>query len=159
MYNAQSETVHEKRTFKKAFESRRCLIPAGGYYEKKPKQERILFKLPDHDLFCFAGIWEEWKREPPVRSFTMLTTEPNGFVTRYHNRMPVILARDAYADYLNPKATYADLRPLFVPWAGEMTAAESPKPTTGKPAAPKGEKPVKPKPGKGKKDETGGLFG
>src|SRR5262249_16720729 len=99
-------------------------------------------------------------REVPVRSFTMLTTKPNEFVTRYHNRMPVILPREAYADYLNPKATYDDLRPLFVPWPGPMTAVEAPRPKVEKTNGAKAEKPGKQsRAAKGKKDETGGLFG
>jgi putative SOS response-associated peptidase YedK len=66
----------------------------------------------------------------------LLTTEPNKVVKEYHHRMPVILSKKAYAAWLDPDATAAELQELLVPWAGKMTATAAPKPNAveGKPA-------------------------
>ena len=106
--NARAETVHSHGSFKRSFEKRRCLIPAGGFYEWKKEGNR---KQPhwigqtDRGLMAFAGLWESWKEndENVIESFTIITTEPNEKIRALHNRMPVILDRGAYADWLNPE--------------------------------------------------------
>ena len=64
MINARSETAHEKPAFRDALKSRRCLIPADGFYEwvrtAKPKQP-YCFEVNDGELFAFAGLWDGWK--------------------------------------------------------------------------------------------------
>jgi putative SOS response-associated peptidase YedK len=107
LINARSETVGSKPAFREAFESRRCLIPADGFYEwkrtEKAKQP-FHFGLQDDSLFAFAGLWDRW-RDPGgqvVESCSILTTAPNSLLANVHNRMPVILSPEHYDLWLDP---------------------------------------------------------
>jgi putative SOS response-associated peptidase YedK len=97
MINARSETVKEKPAFRQAFKSRRCAIPASGFYEwtGDPKH-RVphAITVEGRALIAFAGLWECWKdpEGKPLETFTILTTAANRFVAGMHDRMPAILA-------------------------------------------------------------------
>lgn len=97
MCNAKSETILEKPSFRDPFKSKRCLVPADSFYEwrKDGNKTPYRFILKDGSAFAFAGLWDEWKGPGgiPVRTFTILTTEPNAIAGTIHNRMPVILQR------------------------------------------------------------------
>lgn len=87
-FNARSETVHEKPTYRSAVEQRHCQIPALRFEEKSH-----WFGMADETPFVFAGLWEHWSQgEETVESYTMLTTEPAPLVGKVHHRMPVILS-------------------------------------------------------------------
>jgi putative SOS response-associated peptidase YedK len=107
MINARSETAGIKPAFRDALKSRRCLIPADGFYEwkrtGKPKQP-YCFEVNDGELFAFAGIWERWKdpNGKAVETCSILTTTPNAVTSPVHDRMPVILDPDAYDLWLDP---------------------------------------------------------
>ncbi len=97
--NAKAETVHEKPAFKTAFQRRRCISPADGFYEwqksgddKQPM--RILLK--NHQIFGMAGLYDTWLAPDgsKLHSCTLITTKPNGLVAPIHDRMPVILRRE-----------------------------------------------------------------
>jgi putative SOS response-associated peptidase YedK len=107
MINARSETASTKPAFRDALKSRRCLIPADGFYEwaktGKGKQP-YCFEVNDGELFAFAGIWDRWK-DPSgqwVKSCSILTTAPNAVTAPVHDRMPVILDPDSYDLWLDP---------------------------------------------------------
>jgi len=107
MINARAETLAEKPSFKRLLQGKRCLIVADGFYEWKQEQggkAPMYFTLPNHDLFAFAGLWDVWKRPDgqQLRTCTIITTEPNEFVAPIHNRMPVILLKDAQEEWLDP---------------------------------------------------------
>lgn len=97
MINARSETAMDKPAFREAFRSRRCAIPASGFYEwtGEPKH-RVphAITVEGRALIAFAGLWERWKdaQGRPLETFTILTTAANGFVSPMHDRMPAILA-------------------------------------------------------------------
>ena len=97
MINARSETVMEKPAFRQAFRSRRCAIPASGFYEwtGDPKH-RVphAITVQDRPLVAFAGLWECWgdAQGKPLETYTILTTAANRFVSGMHDRMPAILA-------------------------------------------------------------------
>ncbi|WP_049987895.1 SOS response-associated peptidase, partial [Halobellus rufus] len=127
----RAETVDEKPSFAEAYERRRCLVPADGFYEwvqedggKQPY--RVAFA--DDRPFAMAGLWERW--EPThtqtglgdfgggsgrsdagdadvVESFTVLTTEPNGLVSDLHHRMAVVLDPDEESTWLHGDADEA----------------------------------------------------
>ncbi len=129
MLNARAETVKEKPAFRTAFQRRRCLIPACGFYEWRAsgkKKEPFHFRLRGGRLFAFAGLWERWRSPDGVmlESCTIITTAANELVRPVHDRMPVILDPSRYADWLDVRTTDAGLLlPLLAPWpAGEMTA-------------------------------------
>lgn len=113
LVNAQSETITEKPSFKAAFQRRRCLVPADGFYEWKKKRSFSVphfFHLKDDSVFYMAGIWEIWqdKLGEKLGSYTILTTRPNSLVTKYHDRMPVILHGEAIEKWLNYSAAQLD---------------------------------------------------
>lgn len=97
MINARSETVKEKPAFRQAFKSRRCAIPASGFYEWTGEAKHRVphaISVEGRPLVAFAGLWECWKdgEGKPLETFTILTTAANRFVSGMHDRMPAILA-------------------------------------------------------------------
>jgi len=110
MINARSEAAATKPAFRDALNSRRCLIPADGFYEwmrtGKTKQP-YCFEVNNGELFAFAGLWDGW-RDPNgqwLKSCSILTTTPNAVTNAVHDRMPVILDPDSYDLWLNPGMT------------------------------------------------------
>jgi putative SOS response-associated peptidase YedK len=107
MINARSETAATLPAFRDALKSRRCLIPADGFYEweKKGKTKQpYCFEVNDGNLFAFAGLWDRWK-DPSgqwVKSCSILTTTANAVTEAVHDRMPVILDPDSYDLWLDP---------------------------------------------------------
>ena len=107
MINARAETVAEKPAFRAAFKKRRCLILADGFYEWKrgatPKTP-MYFQLEGGRPFAFAGLWETWTSPDRglLHSCTIITTSANELVAPIHDRMPVILAPEAYPAWLSP---------------------------------------------------------
>ncbi len=107
MFNARAETVAEKPSFRKAFQARRCLIVADGFYEwqkvgktKKP----FYFSMKSGQPFGFAGLYETWispEREP-LNTCTIITTQPNELVRSVHDRMPVIVPKDREKTWIDP---------------------------------------------------------
>ena len=96
--NARAETISEKPSFREAFQKRRCLVPADGFWEWETIGKKKIpwkFARPDGGEFCLAGLWESWMDEgKPLETFTIITTSPNRLVSPVHNRMPVILSPD-----------------------------------------------------------------
>jgi putative SOS response-associated peptidase YedK len=107
MINARSETAGTKPAFRDALKSRRCLIPADGFYEwvrtGKTKQP-YCFEVNDGELFAFAGLWERWKNPSGewIRTCSILTTTPNVVTAPVHDRMPVNLDPDGSDLWLDP---------------------------------------------------------
>lgn len=127
MINARAEGVAEKASFKWSFKKKRCLIPADGFYEWKKEgksKQPYLIHRQDGKPFAFAGLWSTW-RDPeqggePLETFTILTTDPNDLLRPLHNRMPVILDKDNFDLWLDPKMEdAAKLQPLLIPHAVE----------------------------------------
>ena len=108
--NARSETVHEKPTFRSAFRSRRCLIPASGYYEwatalgDYPSKQPFYISRADSHLLAFAGIHDLWTSPEGVnrKSAAIITQDATGDLAKIHNRMPVILPRERWDEWLDP---------------------------------------------------------
>jgi len=105
-------------------------VPADGFYEwqgAKPPKQPYLIARRDGAPFAFAGLWERWidrsgGKETPVDSFTIVTTDANALLRPLHVRMPVILAPEDYARWLDPDAAETDLLALLKPapeeWLG-----------------------------------------
>jgi putative SOS response-associated peptidase YedK len=131
LINARGETVHEKPSFRSAFKRRRCLIVADGFYEWQQQASGpkvpMYITLRDHRPFGFAGLWERWT-EPEsgevLTTCTIVTTTPNDLMAPIHNRMPVILPRDAYAAWLDPAQEGGEqVRRLLRPYPAEQMIA------------------------------------
>lgn len=107
MINARGETAASKPAFRAAMKYRRCLIPASGFFEwkqgSKPKQP-YWFTLDSGEPMAFGGLYEHWAgpNGEEMDSCTILTTTPNELLEPIHDRMPVIIAPDDYARWLDP---------------------------------------------------------
>src|SRR3954451_786301 len=136
MINARMETVTEKPAFRQAFAKRRCLLPADGYYEGYPTEQKTKAGKPmkqpffihpkDGSVLAMAGLYEIWKDptrdvEDPERfkwTCTVLTTSAPDDLGRIHDRMPLLVEPERYAAWLDPESTDPeDLRSLLVPAA------------------------------------------
>jgi putative SOS response-associated peptidase YedK len=121
MINARSETAPGKPSFRRAFRERRCVIPADGFYEwqrTNGAKQPYYIHMEDGRPFAFAGLWESWSKggEGEVRTCTILTTGANALVGEVHDRMPVILAHDAYDVWLDPDSERDELTGLLAPY-------------------------------------------
>jgi putative SOS response-associated peptidase YedK len=124
--NARSESALSRPAFREAFEKRRCVVPADGFFEwmgAKEARRPLWFHPPDGGLILFAGLYESWrdpKTDEWMRTFSILTTEANETVAPVHDRMPVLLDPAWVDDWLHVPARNAepyaeDMRKLLVP--------------------------------------------
>lgn len=126
LINAKAETVHEKISFKTSFQSRRCIVPADGFFEWKKlgKKTKIpyRFTLRDESLFSFAGIWEEYEglTGEIQHTFLILTTTPNSVVEEVHDRMPVILTRENEKKWLDKYSSESELLAMLKPASSDL---------------------------------------
>ncbi len=107
MINARSETLLEKPSFRKSLISKRCLIPANGFYEwQQVGKSKIptYVQLKSKKLFAFAALWDEWQSPEgeKLRSTTIITTEPNSLLAKLHHRMAVMLLPEQENIWLDP---------------------------------------------------------
>jgi putative SOS response-associated peptidase YedK len=128
--NARSETAADKPLFRAALRKRRCLVPASGFYEwlalaGGKRKQPYCFRPGDERPWAFAGLWERWPGpDGPVESCAILTTAANELVRPVHDRMPVILARQHWAAWLDPQAQDAgELVPLLRPFPPDAMRA------------------------------------
>ncbi len=121
MINARVETVAQKPAYRRAFERRRAILPADGYYEWYPTQERARSGKPrkqpyfirpaDGGVLAMAGLYEIWRdpdraEDDPERfrwTCTVLTTRAEDSLGQIHDRMPLMLPRERYAAWLDPR--------------------------------------------------------
>ncbi len=135
LINARLETAAEKPAFRRAFRLRRCLLPADGFYEwqgaRGGRRRPHWLHLPGSDLFAFAGLAERWHGEggEVIDSCAVLTMPANASVAPLHDRMPVVVCPERYADWLDPaRRDPADLRALLAgaeatPWQTRPVSA------------------------------------
>jgi len=124
LINARRETVRTLRPFRDAYSRRRCLVPADGFYEWRKEgkaRQPMLIRRQDQAPFAFAGLWERWHNPADgsvVRSCTIITCPANELVAPIHDRMPVILAPEHHARWLDPAA--ADPQSLLAPFPAAL---------------------------------------
>jgi putative SOS response-associated peptidase YedK len=122
--NAKAEGIENKPAFREAFRQRRCLVPVDNFYEWKKvaggKKQPYAIGLKGGGLMALAGLWESWHSKPSgerVRSFAIITTEPNELCAQLHNRMPVVLAPEAWPQWLGEEpADEGQLKSLLAPY-------------------------------------------
>jgi putative SOS response-associated peptidase YedK len=132
--NARSESIHEKPTFRQAFRTTRCLIPATGYYEwatslgkYPPKQPFYISAEDESKSLSIAGIWSTWKSESGVQiqSAAIITREAVDELATIHSRMPVFMPEDRWDIWLDSKnreiETLIPLMDIPNPAAGLVT--------------------------------------
>ena len=122
MFNARAETITTSPAFRDAFTRKRCLVPVDSFYEwKREGTLRQPYRVVRRDgrPLALAGLWAGW-RDPATetvrRTFTIITTTPNEALADLHDRMPVVVAEDAWGRWLDPApADPAELLGLLVP--------------------------------------------
>lgn len=150
-FNAKAEELTDKPSFRSLITTKRCLVPASGFYEwkdvtaqemdmfgqpivkpKTKKEKQIYFiNLKSDELFAMAGLWDEWvdqKTGEVVPSFTIITTAANELVKPIHpERMPVILTRETEKLWLDDSLSKEQLLALLTPYeAQDMKAMPIP---------------------------------
>ncbi len=125
MINARAETVATKPAFRAALRKRRCLVVADGFYEWQQRgrgKQPVYIVLKCREPFGFAGLWDTWTAPDggEIKTCTIITTEANDLLKPIHDRMPVILPREAEAIWLDPTIQDpARLLPLLTPYPAE----------------------------------------
>lgn len=119
--NARTETISTSPVFRGPFKSRRCLVPASGFYEWQQTgqgKQPYCIRLKGGELFAFAGLYDIWQDDEgqELYSYTIITTTPNALVAPIHNRMPVILHRQDEDAWLDKDTDPARLRSFLVPY-------------------------------------------
>lgn len=150
MVNACAETIEQKRSYRTPFLTQRCLMPATAFWEFReitPKiKEPHRIRMKDSQPFAFAAIWETWTPDngDPIQSVSMITTEPNELIRRFHDRMPVILPVEQWDTWLGSTEDVNKLKQLLVSYPSDLMHEEiAPSPLKkAKPA----EQPEKPNP-------------
>jgi putative SOS response-associated peptidase YedK len=115
--NARSESVFEKPTFRDAFRTTRCLIPATGYYEwatalgKYPPKQPFYISARDTKQLSIAGVWSSWiaPNGEIIESASIITQEAQGELEVIHSRMPVFMPQDRWKQWLDPREHNVDL--------------------------------------------------
>ena len=141
LINARAETVDEKRSFRAAYERRRCLVLADGFYEwaaTDAGKQPYRVTLDDGEPFALAGLWERWhpprkqtgldefgdgdpdSEADPIETFTIVTTEPNAVIEPLHDRMAAVLPPDGERRWLDGDGDRAELLEPYP--AAEMRA-------------------------------------
>jgi putative SOS response-associated peptidase YedK len=125
--NAKADTIDQLPSFRGAFEKRRCVVPADGFFEwrgPKTKREPLwIHPADDGALLLFAGLFEAWQFQPGEwrTTFTIITTSANQMLERIHNRMPVILDEAGAADWMNwREPDPLSLKRLLVPASDDL---------------------------------------
>ena len=124
LLNARVESLTEKPAFRTAARTRRCLVPADGWYEwakrlDKPTKQPYFVTPEDGEGLAFAGLWEVWGRgEDRLYTCTVVTAPAVGALAEIHDRMPLVLPRDRWADWLDPQRE--DVEELATPTPPEL---------------------------------------
>jgi putative SOS response-associated peptidase YedK len=135
MINARADTVLEKPAYKRAALARRCLVPADGWYEwqksptaidakGKPRRQPFFTRLADGERLAFAGLFEFWRDDSRpdgdplawLTTYAIITTEAEPGLDLLHDRMPLVLPRERWDRWLDPRVSDPDeVRALLAP--------------------------------------------
>lgn len=124
--NARADTLAQRPMFRNAFRTRRCIVPASGFYEwRRPASgpAQPFYIHPANDpVFGFAGLYEPGIGEAPS-TCCIVTTNANELMATIHDRMPVILDPADFASWLDPAAPMSTVEPLLAPFASDEMLA------------------------------------
>jgi len=119
--NARAETAWDSPAFGRSLRKRRCIIPADAFYEwdrtASPRQPYAIGPAGQGEMLALAGIWSSVQGESPTAA--IMTTTPNDLLASVHDRMPVILDRDALVAWLDPEADLGLVQSLMLPSPAE----------------------------------------
>lgn len=129
--NARAETIVTSPTYRDAFLRHRCLVPCNGFYEWRKNEDGtktpFFIHLINQTNFAFAGIWDVWRdaEGKELKSYSIATAPSNELMTPIHNRMPVILSKEAEDQWLDTSTPQSKALSLLVPFdSSQMEAYE-----------------------------------
>jgi putative SOS response-associated peptidase YedK len=130
--NARDDSLMNGAMWHIPFQRRRCLVPADGFYEWKTRSGKAkkpyAFSMKGGGPFAFAALWDAWKdpaQDEWLQSFTIITTLPNELIAAVHDRMPAILRRYDYEEWLRADGVSPPMGLLHPFPADEMKAKEA----------------------------------
>ena len=130
--NAVGETVFEKPTFKAAIITQRCILPVSGFFEWRQlnnKKYPYYIKMEGQEIFSLACVYDSWVDNTTGElreTFSILTTEANPLMQKIHNvkkKMPLILAFEDEAKWINPKLPVSEIKTLIKPYSADNLLA------------------------------------
>ena len=137
MINARIETVATKPAFRSAWKTRRCLVPASGYYEWRLEagvKQPYWVHAASGPLLMFAGLWENWKSPTGdwIRSFSIITQDAEGAMLELHDRTPMMLKPSVLGEWLHggteqAAAIAASAHPPPLAWHAVSRAVGNPR--------------------------------
>ncbi len=138
LINARAETLASKPSFRNSLKKKRCLVVADGFYEWRQeggKKTPMFVRMRDGRPFAFAGLYDDWKSPEGknIRTFTIITTSPNKVLAPIHDRMPVILPREAYQAWLGEGGDDGGVLDLLRPFPEKGMEAYQVSPTVNLP--------------------------
>jgi putative SOS response-associated peptidase YedK len=128
-FNARAEGLAEKSMFRDLLRTKRCIVPASGFFEWKQEGGRkvpFYFHVRDDPVFAFAGLYDVWSNPAgtTLTTCTIITTTPNELMAPIHNRMPVILRQDDEMRWLSRDVLPADeVKRILAPYPAELMEA------------------------------------
>lgn len=129
LYNINSETLLQKASSSKGLQSRRCLIPADGFFDWKNvgKKRKVPYRfiIKQNELFAFAGLWEEYEDEEEgmVHTFSIITTSANKITSEMNGQMPAILSKENEKQWLNNSLTPEEWVKMLKPYPTESMSS------------------------------------
>lgn len=120
--NATAERIFESPVYRLPIRKQRLLTPVDFYFEWKGygdgMKQPYLFRLKSRGSFAFGSVYDIWKdaEGKAFPSFSIVTTEPNEFAAKYHNRMPLILPKESWEKWLSPSLTESEIKQLMIPY-------------------------------------------
>jgi len=114
LVNARLDGLADKPAFREAWTRRRCLIPASGFYEwsepRAGRKQPYFIRPSDEPLLAIAGLWERWRTPTgeKLETCVIVTTDANAELVKVHDRMPLLIPRDAHALWLDPRTGIDD---------------------------------------------------
>ena len=128
-FNCRAETISEKPSFREPFKKRRCLVEMDSFIEwttlPTGKRQPYRFFLKSSEAMLVAGLWDAWKgQEPPLLTYTLVTTSPNELVRPLHHRQALILLPEAQERWLDASSSVDVILGLLVPIPGDLMACE-----------------------------------
>ncbi len=139
--NARAESLLEKPSLASLLKTKRCLVPASGFFEWKHEGARKIpfyLHLNDQPLFAFAGLYDEWHDSAGalLTTYTIITTEPNDLMATVHNRMPVIMSPEHEDGWLTgEQPDIGHLREMLAPYPAEKMVMHPVSPLVNTPSA------------------------
>jgi putative SOS response-associated peptidase YedK len=130
-FNARSETIFDLASFRTPIKTRRCLIPVQGWHEWPDRTTPYFIHQVDDAPLMFAGIWDSWESPypedeesgPVITSMSVVTTPPGRYLSKFHDRCPLILEGEEALAWLSSGLAADDVRALIRPYESDRLEA------------------------------------